>query len=315
MRSHALIPAAVVALYRHIKRVRPDVVQAWLYRSNAVAGLAARAAGVPVVWGIHCSSLDPLGLFARLIVRVSGKISAHLADFVVNCSTESAAVHAKLGFDSAPGRVIHNGYDPDSFRPDDSARVAMRASFGIEDEAFVIGCVSRWNSFKDIPNLLRAVAIVHANELPIRCFLVGRGLTNSNPDLAAEIIGSKCQDTIFPLGERTDLPILAQAFDIHALSSASEAFPNTVAETMLCGLPNVVTDVGDCAMIVGDSGWVVPPGDSGKFAAAIVAAWQEWKDNPTCWRNRQVQARQLIEGRFAFDRMANAYEQVWKEVS
>lgn len=315
MGSHLSVPAAVLALHRHIKRARPHVIQGWLYRSNIVAGLAARAAGVPVVWGIHCSSLEPLRPLSRLLVRASGRATNWLADFVVNCSTSSATLHAGLKFDAVPGRVIYNGYDPNRFFPDDDARISARAEFGIDPGTFVVGCISRWNPFKDIPNLLRAVELARRQQVPVRCLLIGRGLTEFNRELAEAIADCDVKAAVVTLGERADLPRIAAALDVHMLSSASEAFPNTVAETMLAGVPNIVTNVGDCAQIVGDSGWVAPPRDSGNLAASMIVAWREWSTSPSRWMKRQQRARQAIAERFTLQRMAEAYEEVWRGVS
>ena len=59
--------------------------------------------------------------------------------------------------------------------------------------------------------------------------------------------------------------------DILALASAwGEGFPNVIGEALACQVPVVATDVGDSALIVGDSGVIVPPGDAEAFANALV---------------------------------------------
>jgi glycosyltransferase involved in cell wall biosynthesis len=90
-----------------------------------------------------------------------------------------------------------------------------------------------------------------------------------NEALAAVARRSGVAETVHWLGRRNDMPRLMAAFDVLASSSYGEAFPNVLGEAMACGVPCVATDVGDSALIVAETGRVVPPGDMGALATAI----------------------------------------------
>jgi len=291
-----------------------DIIQSWMYFANMLSALARRN-GTPVVWGIHNSSFERVGLPSRLCAYAGGANARRLTNFVVNCSRHSAEMHAKLGYSAVPGTVIPNGYDASAFRPDAKARASTRRTLGIDDDTFVVGSIARWHSHKDIPNLLSAIGIAADTGVPLRCLLIGRGLDASNRELSAAINQARCGDLVALLGTRADVPDLARAFDLHVLSSSSEAFPNVVAETMLSGTPNAVTDVGDSAFMVGDTGWAVPPGDAGALAKAIAEAWGERIGEPRKWRRRQQQARERIAENFTFEKMAEAYARVWRDLA
>jgi glycosyltransferase involved in cell wall biosynthesis len=62
------------------------------------------------------------------------------------------------------------------------------------------------------------------------------------------------------------------AVDLASLSSAfGEALPLSIAESMACGIPCVVTDIGDASLLVGDTGLVIPP----RNPVTIVEAWKK----------------------------------------
>jgi glycosyltransferase involved in cell wall biosynthesis len=117
-------------------------------------------------------------------------------------------------------------------------------------------------------------------------------------------------------GARSNVRDCYRALDLHVLaSSGSEAFPNVVAESMLCGVPNVVTDVGDSALMVAETGWVVRPRDSTALSDAIGHAYEEWSRDRSAWQRRRTAARDRIAERFTFDRMAEAYRYVWRRMA
>jgi glycosyltransferase involved in cell wall biosynthesis len=71
------------------------------------------------------------------------------------------------------------------------------------------------------------------------------------------------------LRERSDALVCMAAMDVFCLSSRNEGFPLVVGEAMAAGVPCVVTDVGDTALLVGDTGVVVPKEDAVALAAGL----------------------------------------------
>ena len=311
----AVVPSGLRQLRELVRRSGADVVQGWMYRSNVLASLAARRAGVPSVWSIHCASLEPLGPVARFWAYASGLLARRLPAAVINCSRRSIAMHEKLGFGGANVSWVPNGYEPTAFFPDDDRRDKVRAELGLTRDQFVIGSVSRWHTEKDIPNLLKAFAILSGQGSDLRCLLVGHRLDRSNEGLTSAVAALGIEDRVVPLGRRGDVPDLLRAIDLLVLPSRSESFPNVVPEAMLCGTPCVVTDVGDAGFIVGSGGWVVPPRDPEALASAIQRARDEFETDPRDWTKRKAAARERIVSNFTLEQMAHRYRDVWRAVS
>ena len=94
------------------------------------------------------------------------------------------------------------------------------------------------------------------------------------------------------------------ALDVATSTSAfGEGFPNAIAEAMACGVPCVVTDVGDSGDIVARPDRVVPPGD----AAALAAGWERALDA----RDEDAAVlRRSIEERYSVARLVERTEAV-----
>ena len=302
-------------LRKLLRELRPDAVQSWLYFANMLSSVSAGRRGPPVVWSNHSSHMEGVGLASRLSAYAGGAGARRLAKFVINCSQTAADWHARIGYSNVPNAVITNGYDPAVFRPDEEARKHTRRALGVSDDLFLIGSIARWHVHKDIPTLLKGIRLAADQGVPLRCLLIGLDLGRQNSELLSEMRRTGCEDLVDPLGPRSDVSDLGRALDLHVLASRSEAFPNVVAETMLSGTPNVVTDVGDSRLMVGDTGWVVPRGEPAKLAAAIVEAWKESTGAKPEWEVRRKRARARIADNFTFQKMAEAYANIWREVA
>jgi glycosyltransferase involved in cell wall biosynthesis len=171
--------------------------------------------------------------------------------------------------------------------------------------------VGRFDPQKDHVNLLAALAYIQRQGVDLACVLVGTGLDADNTPLLQQIEQAGLQSRVRLLGRRNDISAVMNALDVHVLSSSAEAFPNVLAEAMACGTPCVTTDVGDAPLIVGDTGWVVPPRNAEALADAIESALSV-KSDPG-WNERKHAARLRIEQNFSIERMVAAYNEVWRE--
>jgi glycosyltransferase involved in cell wall biosynthesis len=173
--------------------------------------------------------------------------------------------------------------------------------------------VGRFDPLKDHPNLLSALAELKGMDQAVRCALVGKGLDRSNAEIMDSIAGLSLSPDreLLLLGQHNDISTVMNALDIHVLSSACEAFPNVLAEAMACGTPCVTTEVGDAALIVGETGWVVPPRDSKALAHGICNAIKLLQDRPD-WQARKMACRERISSEFSIERMVCAYRDMWE---
>ena len=305
--------AGLNKLYQLIRQIDPDTIQTWMYHSDLIGSIVARLAGKKViVWGIHNTNLDPAktALSTRLIVRACAVLSG-VPRKIISCSQEGVKVHTALGYQPQKMVTIPNGYDVSEFSPKPECRSELRRQWQIADDTTLLGMVARWNPQKDHANLIAALAHLKTQaQSPWHCVLVGSNLDADNQVLTELLALHGISDRVTLLGIRNDIPAVMNALDVHVLSSAyGEAFPNVVAEAMACETPCIVTAVGDSALIVGDTGWVVPPSNPIELATAMLQAIDELA--LSAWTQRQANCRQRIESNFSLQIMVAKYNEVW----
>lgn len=305
----------MLQLTRWLRRNPPHVIQTWMYHADLMGGVTGRLAGrIPVAWGIRHSNLDPQGNKRSTIwtARACARLSRWLPSRIVCCSEASRWVHTQLGYAADKMVVIRNGIDLDTFRPDPSARLSVRREFRIPDGALLIGLIGRLHPQKDHHNFVQAAASLHAHLPDVHFLLCGEGVSWANLKLAGWIEDAGIQDRCHLLGLRDDIPRLTASLDIASSSSYSEGFPNVIGEAMACGVPCVVTNAGDSALIVGDTGRVVPPKDR----QALAMAWRELIEiGPEGRTQLGLSARRRIEENFSLPTVVARYEGLYAELA
>jgi glycosyltransferase involved in cell wall biosynthesis len=223
-------------------------------------------------------------------------------------------VQESIGFYSSKGVVVSNGYDVSQFTRNDQLGYAFKNELDISDN-FLIGNVGRYNPQKDYKNLLLALKVVKdKSSAKWYCILVGTNLDEANSELTGLVYELGLADNIRLIGRRNDIPAVMNAIDLFVLSSAfGEAFPNVLNEAMACSTPCVTTDIGDAALIVGNTGWSVPTHNPNALALEIIKAMNERQLNEPAWENRRSLSRKRIVENFSLEKMIVKYELVWLE--
>ena len=305
-------PIAIFRLAGWLRSNPPALVQTWMYHADLVGGVAARLAGrEPVIWGIRNSNLDVVHSrrSTRWTVRVCTFLSRWVPQRIVSCSETARRIHAGLGYAADKMIVIPNGFNLDLYCPDGQAGVSVRQELGISANAKLVGLVARFDPQKDHRSFIQAAVDIRARLPETHFLLCGDGITWENKLLAGWIDVQGMHDFFHLLGRREDIPRLSAAMDIACSSSAyGEAFSNVLGEAMASGVPCAVTDVGDSAYIVGDTGKVVAPNNPQALAGAVV----ELLDLPAERRRELGQAaRRRMQQSFDIRAVVNQYEQLY----
>ncbi len=256
--------AAFWRMKQRLGEIAPDVVHTWMYHADLMGGLAARLAGVPAVgWCIRHSNLSPNEnkQLTLAIVKACAWLSRSIPDMILCCSDIARQVHVGVGYANEKMLVIPNGFDLSLFKSDPSARLSLREELGVASEAPLVGLIGRFDVQKNHIGFIEAAAQLHEQRPDVHFVLAGSEIDESNRALARPIAAAGLSQVMHLLGPRHDVPRLMAALDVLASSSIGEAFPNVLGEAMACGVPCVVTDVGDSAFIVGDTGQVVASRD------------------------------------------------------
>ncbi|MCX7098537.1 MAG: glycosyltransferase [Methylococcales bacterium] len=302
-------------LIRLIKAFQPDVVHTWMYHADLLGGLAARLAGAKTIaWCLRNSDLDATKtkFSVRFIVKLCAWLSHSLPTRILSCSEQARLIHEAIGYAPEKMAVIPNGFDLSRFKPDYEARVRLRKELDLADDALLVGLIGRYDPQKNHLGFCQAAGLLHQQLPNVHFILAGNGVDDHNTSLVQAATAAGIIDSSHFLGLRQDIPEIMAALDVLASASTyGEAFPNVLGEAMACGVPCVVTDVGDSAYIVADTGRVVNPDDNPALAANLAALLTLPAEQRQALGN---QARQRVAAYFDIIQVVQAYEQFYRQL-
>lgn len=303
----------IIKLIKMLRQKKPDIVQTWMYHADLVGGIAAKLAGnTPVIWGIRHSDFGPGDAKVTiLIAKTCARLSNWLPKGILCCSEISRRIHIHLGYNASKMVVVPNGFDLDTFKPDPLACLALQRELKITNPSVMIGVVGRFHPMKGHNSFIKTVTHIIHKGYKCSFLFCGDNITWQNESLASWINEAGIAKTCHLLGLRDNMPSLLSALDIFVSPSDGEAFPNVVGEAMACGTPCIVTDVGDSAMIVGDTGKVVPPKNPEALSNAMIELIKLGTEKR---QKLGIAARRRIYENFDLADIVAKYERLYEDV-
>lgn len=245
-------PLAAWQLKKHIERLKPDVVQTWMFTANSYGRLAALAAGVKhLVAGERC--VDPWKAWHQW--AVDRRLARRTRRIVANAAAVRDFCVAK-GLEAEKFTVIPNGVPPAA--PSPIGRQELLAELNLPDDTRLIGAVGRLWPQKRVKELIWAADQIKCVRDDVHLLIIGDGPLRENLERYRRL--NEIEDRVHFLGARDDVPRLVPHFDILWLASGYEGQSNAIMEAMAAGVPVVATDIpGNRELVVpGETGYLTP---------------------------------------------------------
>ena len=307
------LPRVLYRLKKLISLFHPDIVQTWMYHADLLGGVAARFAGYKnIIWGIRRTSLSLSDSKSTLfIMMLCALLSRWIPKKIISVAEAGRKAHVKVGYDDRRMVVIPNGFDFQNLVATLEQRATLRNICHFLDDDVVVGCLGRFHLAKGHDNFVKAAAIL-ANKNPnVKFLLVGRGCDANNTKLINWLKELNLQNRFVLLGERSDVPICLAAMDIYCMPSRTEGFPNALGEAMAIGLPCVATNVGDTAVLTGNTVKLIPAQDAQAMAEGLLEIIVLSKEV----RSLMGQcAKEQVRAEFSIERACKRYDAVYRKI-
>ncbi|HID30012.1 MAG TPA: glycosyltransferase family 1 protein [Desulfobacterales bacterium] len=269
----------ILRLTRLIKKESIDLLHVNSYRIGVPCSIAAKLAGVPVIW--HVRDIPASKIKRRAVAWLADK----LADKVIAVSGAVANVFKGEGKGTERVEIIYNGIDADEFAEKGlGKRNELRQEFGVDESSFLIGNIGQLIPWKGQDRFIKAARRT-IDHVPRAKFLIVGGEVRTAWRTPRDYVECKSRllDLVRELGMsnhvvftglRRDIPAILSALDLYVHSSISpDPLPRVLLEAMACRVPIVAPQAGGIPEMIedGTAGILFPPGDVGAMCNAIVS--------------------------------------------
>jgi len=300
----------LIALWRLLAELRPELVHLLTIKPLLYGGLAARLLRVPAVVAavtglgqVFVATGVRAGLLRRLAVAAYRVATGHPNGRVIVQNAGDLETLRRSGA-VVPGRLVlirGSGVSLRTFTPEPEPS---------GPPLVILPARMIWE--KGMAEFVAAARSLRARGVTARFALVGDSQA-SNPRAVPEATLQQWSEegVVEWWGRRTDMPrVFAEAHVVCLPSTYGEGVPKVLIEAAACARPIVACDIPGCREIVhdGENGILVPPGDTEALAAALARLIEE----PALRRRMGVRGREVVEAGFTEEQVAAATLEVYR---
>lgn len=259
---------------RLLSELRPDVVHTHSAKGGVLGRQAAWELGVPaIVHTVHGAPFHPYQPApVRWLYRACERHAAARCDRLI--SVADAMTDLMVAGKVAPREkftTVYSGMEVEPLLAAGEHRAAMRSKFGFGDSDIVFIKIARLFHLKGHDDLITAAAEIVQRHRHVRFLLVGDGILRRPLEQRIESLGLRDHFVFAGLVDPSEIPAHLGAADALVHTSYREGLARALPQALIAGLPAVSYDVDGAREVVldGETGFLVPPGDTDRLAAAL----------------------------------------------
>jgi glycosyltransferase involved in cell wall biosynthesis len=285
----------------HVRRIRPDLIQSFLFHANLAARLVGRQGQCrPLVTGTVTIEIE------RPLHRLLESLTCGLSDLhVANSRAVADHLVVDLGFPPERIVVIPNGIVLEDI---DRTPAIGRSSHGLADRVPLIVWAGRMDPVKNLETFVRVIARLR-DRMSVQAVLLGDGPERNR---MADLIRKQGLSSVIGMTLWSDEVIgWLKAADLLLFPSLTEGSPNVVIEAMACGCPVVASNVPACRELIepGVHGWLCGAGDVSGFVEAVSGALAQAGVRADCVRA----ARRSVEERHSMQAVVHRWRALFEQ--
>jgi len=292
-------PFSIFGVYMIIKRIKPDIIQSFLFVSNIIGRIAGKLAGVKVI----ISSQRSVDKWRKWYHWKIDRLTSKFTTLIISNSFSGKKVLVEKG-KIKPEKII---VIPNGVKSNQERNPYLKREMGFDVEETVIGTVGNLREVKDHKTFIKVASEISKKFQSVKFLIAGKGPLERELKKITALYGVK-KKIIF-VGFIKEIEKVYSAIDIFVLTSFWEGCPLSVLEAMSFGIPVVSFSVGDVPYIIqnGKDGFVVKNRDFTELIEKIELLLK----NETFRNKIGKNAKEKIMREFTVKKMVKRYMDVY----